>query len=321
MNNPSVSVLLPVYNGESDLQATIAGIQKQSKTDYELLVLDDGSTDNTWDVILKLAKEDTRIKPLRHQQNKGIVAALNRMASEAKGEILIREDCGDLSATSRYQTQYLALQSNPKAVICLSSYWLLEEDGTPLALQQIPTTPSVIEQQLRKSNIFSHSTFAMRKSSFHQAGGYDPKARHVEDYDLLIRLSRLGEIIGIPEPLVAGRLSPNGITFRNFKNQNAHVQKLHSIYYDAPVPENLDWLPLTADEARREYHLHVARIHLAKGRTQLARKHLSSIPIAAQRGKIRLLSIAAYTPGFAVRVLRKLLGKKPEPVPFFTRST
>lgn len=308
--HPQISVLLPVHNGENDLAGTVDCILQQSFQNFELLIMDDASTDGTWDLMEKLGEQDARIRLFRFTENQGIVKGLNRLADNAMGEFLFREDCGDFSHPERYALQVKALSENPEAVACVCNYWKLEQDGTPLGIVTIPRSPAAIQAELRHMNNICHASFALRRTAFFEVGCYDEVMYCAQDYDLLLKLIKLGPIITINQALVAYRLDPGGITYRNARKQRAFAELARARAFGGIAPDKFDHEPVARDEAEASYHSVVGRLHLAKGRPMKARRHFET---AMQKWhgtpELRRLHKLTYIPGTVIRILRKLRGK------------
>jgi glycosyltransferase involved in cell wall biosynthesis len=205
-----ISVIMPVWNMADSLERSIATILNQTYRDFELIVVDDGSTDETPRVLASLAAADSRIRVI-HQENSGIVTALNRAISESTGKYIARADGDDLYEPERLQVQFNYLEAHANVVLLCCSYHLSYPDGTSRLVVLPETHTDILRRQLLRNEIM-HSSVMMRSSALIQAGGYLERWRHLEDYELWFRLARFGKIASIPQPLARYRLHPGGIS-------------------------------------------------------------------------------------------------------------
>ena len=211
MSSPLVSVLLPVYNGERYLQAAIQSILNQSFTDFELIVINDGSTDGTAKIVDSI--QDKRVKVL-HQANMGLPITLNRAIRLARGTYLARQDSDDLSLPTRLIKQVHFLEQHPQ--YGLLGTWadiLLEDAPTNRALCH-PTSNGQIQIQLLFSNCFVHSSVMMRKSILEVSGLYpeEPEKFPPEDYDLWLRIAKHASVANLGDALLLYREMPTSIS-------------------------------------------------------------------------------------------------------------
>jgi glycosyltransferase involved in cell wall biosynthesis len=315
---PRVSVLLPVKNGASDIELTLAWLRAQTVRDIEILVMNDGSEDTTPQILARLAAEDPRIRVFHHEKGQGITTSLNELIGHARAPFLAREDCGDYSFPHRFEKQLALLEAHPDAAAAVSDYWLLtEDDRTPIGVRTIPHTQEGIARELERHNPIAHGTIMMRSDILKRMGPYNPEARHSEDYDLLVRLSRNGGIVAVPEPLVAITLSPYGLSFRNLRTQIAYVNKLRHKHFGTPLPTRYDFPPLSRAQSEAAYHFHVGKMFLAKGQPREARRHLrQSIARSPWHAKRLAWTAMAHLPYGLVAGTRKLLtGRAPTKPP------
>jgi glycosyltransferase involved in cell wall biosynthesis len=205
------TVLLPVRNGGRWLEETIQSLEDQTFKDFELLVIDDGSTDNSIDIIKQSNLQHIRIIPGPQQ---GLAKALALGVNEAKTEIIFRQDQDDISLPSRFQLQYNFLEENKDHVAVGSNATKIDEKGKKKGVIKSPNKSKAIEMYFNLSNPLVHSSITFRKSAVLAAGNYwspssDP---FPEDFHLWSRLIKNGEIANIPKRLVKYRLSSKGIS-------------------------------------------------------------------------------------------------------------
>ena len=137
---PRISVVMPVFNGGSYLAAAVESILKQSFNDFELIVIDDGSTDKTACVLAGFARSDGRIRVIG-QANTGVVASLNRALDLARGEYVARMDADDVSLPSRFELQVAFLDTHPEVAVVGSAITLIDEEGSAIRDVDYPLAP------------------------------------------------------------------------------------------------------------------------------------------------------------------------------------
>ena len=210
-NQPLVSVLLPVYNGAGFLQGGIESILSQSYRNIELIIINDGSSDDSAKIISKF--KDPRIR-VYHQENQGLSATLNRSINLAKGEYLARQDQDDLSLTERLEKQVSFLDAHPSCGMVGGWAEIWVGNVKSERVHQHPTESSHLKYDLLFDNPFVHSSVMLRKSACETVGLYSTdKARQPpEDYELWSRVARQFEVANIPEVLLVYREVPNSMS-------------------------------------------------------------------------------------------------------------
>ncbi|MCG8334401.1 MAG: glycosyltransferase [Proteobacteria bacterium] len=204
-----ISVLLPLYNAEAYLEQCLESILNQTYTQFEVIAVNDGSSDSSSAILSRFSQTDARIKPLHLPKNKGIVAALNAGLSICRGKWVARMDADDLMHPQRLEQQLIGLHSNPGIDILGSRIKLFRYDGelTPGQLRYRDWSNGLLTDAEIKSNMFAespimHPTFFLRLETFKYLGGYleNPWA---EDYDILLRAYVKGMRFGkLPDILV-----------------------------------------------------------------------------------------------------------------------
>jgi glycosyltransferase involved in cell wall biosynthesis len=205
-----VSVVMPVWNGGEFLVQAIDSILGQTLKTFEFLILDDGSTDSTPDILNHYEKLDSRVRTIR-LNHEGIVAALNRGVAEASSEWIARMDADDIADPRRLEFQMRAIARNPNAVLCYSGVKKLVQNSL-VRDQRVPRTKQMLLVRMCIACAVVHPTVVFNKTAFLQAGGYFPHERHAEDYGLWLRLLPLGDTIAIPQPLLMFRTHEKSIS-------------------------------------------------------------------------------------------------------------
>ena len=211
---------MPVYNGERFLRDSVESILGQTFTDFEFLILDDGSTDSTWEILQRYAEKDTRIVLIRNERNIGLTKSLNKGLNLARGEYLARQDADDISLPQRLELQVKFLAAHPEVSLVGTGMKIIDENGNILRLQQPPADhESITAELLLKNHAIGHSTVIARLSALKEFGGYDERFPFAQDYDLWWRLSRKKKIANLPEILVRWRDAPGNISRESRKEQ------------------------------------------------------------------------------------------------------
>ena len=211
MASPELSVLLPVYNGASYLREAIESILGQTYTDFELIVIDDGSTDDSLSVVREFA--DSRILVFS-QKNRGLAASLNRAIGLAKGRYVARQDQDDLSLPGRFEKQVRFLDEHPTAGMVGTWARILTGNAETDRVHKHPSDNATLKFALMFDNPFVHSSMMIRKSVFDSVGLYttDPSRQPPEDYELWSRIARAYDVANIPEVLQIYREVPKSMS-------------------------------------------------------------------------------------------------------------
>ncbi len=207
---PLVTVLMPVYNAAKYIDESIQSILDQSYINFELLIINDGSTDNTTTIIQSYL--DPRIR-LIEQEGKGISFALNTGLRAAQGEYIARFDADDICYPVRLEKQVNFLNDHPDYMLIGSDAEYIQENGDHLFdFRSISYTYEQILNRLYQFCPFIHSSVMFRKEAVLNAGGYSPFAQHFEDYFLWVTLVKSGKCCNLPEPLLKVRFNPGSLT-------------------------------------------------------------------------------------------------------------
>jgi len=211
MSRPvDITVLMPVYNGEKYLREAIDSILSQSHAHFEFLIVNDGSTDRSEEIIRSY--DDPRIR-LITRENGGVSAALNTGLQYASGEFIARMDADDISYPERLALQYAFMQKNPDCMLIGADVNYIDEEGTFLFHFQCPAhTDARIKALIRRDCLFVHSTVFFRKDAVLSLGGYNIHAHNFEDHLLWVNLLQKGKACILNTPLVSYRFNPGSVT-------------------------------------------------------------------------------------------------------------
>lgn len=224
MGNPRVTVLMPVYNGETYLAEAIESILNQTFADFEFLIIDDGSTDNTWDILNNF--NDSRIRLVKNNQNMGITKTLNKGLQLARSNYVARMDADDICFPKRLQRQKAFLDENLNFAMVGSWIEVIDEIGRKIERINFPIVSYLLRWRLLYTNTFVHSAVMFRKNAVLGIGGYLDNYRHAEDYDLWSRLSTHWEVANIPAVLVSWRSCKESISAKNAKKQKETTKQI-----------------------------------------------------------------------------------------------
>jgi glycosyltransferase involved in cell wall biosynthesis len=261
----STSVLLPVYNGARTLSAAIDSVLSQTHAEFDLIVIDDASTDASADVIRAYAERDERVRPVYHDRNHGLAATLNEGLELSEASLIVRMDQDDESLPDRLATQTAFMDAHPNVTVSGSFVYHMGRTPTHDRLVQFPTDPLDVRTTLRRHNCLYHPAVIMRREQIVALGGYRADFKNAEDYDLWLRVAKRHDLANIPVPLLRYRFSVDGMTLGRKWEQLYYV-------YLAQVASTTDDLATAAYEAdarlratdRRDFFRHVTAGTLAE---------------------------------------------------------
>lgn len=215
---PLVSVLVSCYNGEAYLQDALDSLLAQTYPRLEILIYEDGSTDGSRQRLLALAKKEGRLRLFLGKGRRGLTARLCELSRQARGKYLARQDIDDFSQPRRIERQVSYLEANPKTGLVGCAFELFDDEG-PLYTTWEPNHPGYLRRKLEHKNFFSHGSLMFRRETFWRAGGYDPRQKMAQDYDLLLRMAQRASISYLPEVLYRLRLSARGLSIQGASRQ------------------------------------------------------------------------------------------------------
>jgi glycosyltransferase involved in cell wall biosynthesis len=213
---------MSVYNGEEHLRKAVDSVLSQTFTDFEFLIIEDGSTDRTLEILRSY--DDARIR-LIVQENRGHVRSLNRALEEAKGEYVARMDADDVSLPERFSSQVAYLDEHPEVGILGSAVVYIDRGGRVVGAWEVPTLPGEVSWQLFFGTCLAHPSVMMRRDLVLELGSYDDEVLHAEDYDLWARASSLTRLANLGSPLLQRRAWEDSITHRYTAAQEEAVRR------------------------------------------------------------------------------------------------
>ena len=216
---PSVSVIMPVYNGQDFLRVSVGSILQQTLKNLEFIIIDDGSTDNTMDVLSDLAASDDRIRLLSNPNRKGIAKSLNQCAKIARASFLARMDVDDRARKNRFDLQLIKFEKDPHLVVCGSNVVHTDAVFHPLYRTILPTSDLEIRRGCFLENPFAHSSVMIRGAAFEAVGGYCESLDVAQDYELWNRLLTHGTACNIVQPLMELRRHQKSVSTQSSVKQ------------------------------------------------------------------------------------------------------
>jgi len=210
--SPKVSVIMPVYNAELFLKESIDSILRQTFSDFEFIIINDGSTDKSQSIIDTYAKHDSRIVAIK-QDNKGVVATANMAITLAKGLYIARMDADDISMPDRLQQEVAILDSKPNTILVCSSFEIFDKDGEFRYKDVVAPGNEQIKRSLYLRNPIANGSTLIRKQSLVEAGLFDDV--FAEDFKMWTKLALLGDFESTGTMLYRWRMNPSGLTLSN----------------------------------------------------------------------------------------------------------
>lgn len=221
-SNIHISIILPTYNGKKYLETAIKSILDQSYKLIELIIVDDGSSDGTEELILEIKKYDSRIIYIKNEVNLGIQKSLNKGLKNARGEYIARiDDDDEWIDKDKIKKQFEFLEKNIDHVIIGTGVIVQNEDRKELFRYVLPESDIDIRKRILSKNCFVHSSVVFRKTTALLVGGYNEseKIKHVEDYDLWLKLGTKGKFHNLQSYSVKFTLREGSISSINKLDQ------------------------------------------------------------------------------------------------------
>jgi glycosyltransferase involved in cell wall biosynthesis len=229
---PKISVIIPVYNGAKTIRQTINSVLNQTLQDFEILVINDGSTDSTLEILADLI--DSRIQVFSYA-NSGAPVSRNRGFSLASSEYIAFLDADDLWTPDKLQSQYQALKSNPEAAVAYSWTDHINESGELLQSGRHLTVNGDVYPELLIQNFLENgSNPLIRREAFAEVGGFDQSLLGGQDRDLYIRLATRYHFVLVPVVQVFYRMSTNSISSQVIRQEKQCVAVIEKAFLQAP---------------------------------------------------------------------------------------
>lgn len=222
--SPLISVLMPVYNSEQYVAQAVESILSQTFTNFEFLMIDDGSTDASLKILTAFAARDKRIR-LTSRDNQGVSQTRNELLSQAKGKFVAVMDSDDIALPERFAYQVEFLQSNPDVVCVGGAHEVIDEKGRLLTCLELPQHNDQIQQlALAGHGSICHPCAMIRRASLIEIGGYDELLLTAHDLDLWLKLGEIGALANLKETVLKYRLHTKSISEQNQTLQRKEAQ-------------------------------------------------------------------------------------------------
>jgi glycosyltransferase involved in cell wall biosynthesis len=273
--SPPISVLLAVYNGQRYLRQAVDSVLAQTFEDFEFIIIDDGSTDQTRSILEEYARKDSRLR-LVSRPNQGLTVTLNEGLAMARGEFLARMDADDICRPTRFAKQLAYLQEYPDCVLVGSRVLLIDPDGLPIRQACDEQTHEEIDQaHLNRLWPVVHPAVMMRTAAVRQIGGYRNQYNTLEDLDLFLRLAEIGKLANLPEVLLDYRQHFASVTHSRSEQQMRIRQSIYDETHARRGTASSGAPPPARSEprCRHEQHQFWAWSALKAGNVNTARKH------------------------------------------------
>jgi len=222
MKKPLVSILMPAYNAEKYIGEAIESILNQTFRDFEFIIIDDASTDDTWNIIQKYKTKDKRIITLKNTINQKICKTLNEGISIAKGKYIVRMDADDWSFPDRIKKQYRYMESHRNIIISGGSMLVCDSNLNQYARRDYPTENEELRKSILRFSPFSHPTVIFKTKIAKKIGGYH--TLYAEDIELYLKLGKYGVFGNIEDTLIKYREITSSMT-----NTKLRITEMHTL--------------------------------------------------------------------------------------------
>jgi hypothetical protein len=231
-----LSVVMPVYNAGKTLERAIVSILTQDFGDFEFVIIDDASKDNSTEMIREFEKQDSRIKPVYHRRNAGVSATLNEGLALATMPYIARMDADDESMPGRLGMQYLFIKNRPNVAAAGSFVFYMGITPKLDKLFRVPVSSAEIAGLIQSENCLYHPSVIMNRALVLKAGGYRQEFKNSEDYDLWLRLSRVHDLANIPIPLLRYNFTVDGMSLGRKWEQLYYAYLAKVAFHNADKP-------------------------------------------------------------------------------------
>lgn len=277
---PTVSCVVPAYNAVGYLASALDSILSQTFGDFELIVVDDGSTDHTLQLLRTYEKRDARVRVIS-RPNTGHTRAINDGIAASTGELIARMDADDLALPQRFAKQVVFLHDHPDVVVVGASVELIDPYDIPIGQDIAKTTHEEIDAQLMRGSggAIRHPLAMFRRDAYERVGPYRPQFNGSEDLDLWLRLAEIGKVANLPDVLLKYRRHYQAFSFAKNETQMRHKSLILAEACQRrglPMPElnmNDYWRPPPVDEQIRKWGWRAIKV----GRIDAARAYARSL--------------------------------------------
>lgn len=281
LDNPRISVIMSVYNGEKYLREAIESILSQTFTNFEFIIVNDASVDSSLEIIRSY--QDERIRTINNEKNIGLTKSLNKAIREARGEYIARQDADDISLPNRFEEQIKYFDKHPEVALLGTSADKIDEQGKVLLKVIVTTKPG---RSLFKGNQFNHGSTMFKRGAVDRLRGYNELFKYCQDYELWLRIANCYEVRNLKQVLYKLRFHDEAIRFKHGDESALfHLLALRS------ARNNLDQKVLgiinnhgikglyhhLSKNEKVFFHKSIANLHVQHGNLKLARKEYKKV--------------------------------------------
>ncbi len=302
MKRPTVSVLMPVYNAEKFINEAVESILNQTFSEFEFIIINDGSTDQSEAILKDFQKRDQRVKVISGP-NKGYSTRLNEGLGYAKGDYIARMDADDIALPERFAKQVAFLEDHPNYVAVGSRTLLIDEEGLAIMPFSEQTSHEEIDaaHMTGRGGSISHPSVMLRRETLQSVGGYRENMEPAEDLDLFLRLAEIGKLANLPDLLLKYRLHPKSVGHsRRLEQQKAAMIAVIEAHRRRGLtpPSIPPSIPDENEDSVSELHYRWTWWALGAGNVETARKHaflaLRKKPVSPQSWKVLACALRGY---------------------------
>ncbi len=231
MNNKIlISVLMPAYNAEKYIGEAIESILRQTYKNFELIIADDASTDETWQVIQDYLKKDKRIKAFKNKKNLYIAGNRNRLISLAKGKYIAWQDADDISMRHRLEEQVEYMEKYPKVGILGGFLKIIDGKGTTKYVRTYAAEDNLLRKKIFRYSPVAQPTAMIRRKIFNEIGAYSLRYPPAEDIDVSFRIGLTYKFANLQKVTVKYREYEDSQTFRKLRKIELSTMEIRKIY-------------------------------------------------------------------------------------------
>lgn len=248
MKDKNVTILMCVFNGSEYIRAAIESVLNQTYQNFELIIIDDASTDDTWQIISDFVECSQQIKAIRSSVNQGAGVALNKGLQVASGQYITRQDSDDVMLPDRLAEQIFYLERFPEIGAVGTNVIFIDPQGNEIGPSSFPLTDAAIQEALPDSMCFCGPTVLIRRECFEKAGFYFVEEFATsQDYDICLRLSEVTKLANLERQLYLYRQHPKSVSISKRHRQMYNKAKalehaIHRRYETNPPQKLIDYL-------------------------------------------------------------------------------
>lgn len=232
---PTISVLIPAYNASNTLGEAVESILNQSYRNFEVVIIDDASTDATWNIIKKYAAKDKRIRPYRNKTNLYIAQVRNQLITYARGIYVAWQDADDISVSDRLKLQMNILEKNKRIGIVGGYLQFFDEENGDLSLRKYKTDDASLRRTIFRYSPVAQPAAMIRRKCFAELGTYNPAFPPAEDIDMSFRIGTKYQFANIPRVVLRYRLHYTSATFKRLRHIELTTISIRKSYMKNPA--------------------------------------------------------------------------------------